>query len=83
MEARINDMVLRLTEKTTRITHIPKVLYYWRVHDNSVSKDLGTKLYAVDSAIRAIDQQLFFAQAIWEKRPVTCLFRLFTVLRMS
>ena len=53
-----HDMVLRLTEKTTRITHIPKVLYYWRVHDNSVSKDLGTKLYAVDSAIRAIDQQL-------------------------
>ena len=28
------------------------------MHDNSVSKDLGTKLYAVDSAIRAIDQQL-------------------------
>lgn len=53
-----HDMVLRLTEKTDAIVHIPKVLYYWRVHENSVSQNLDGKIYAVDSAIRAIDQQL-------------------------
>lgn len=53
-----HDMVLRLTEKTDAIVHIPKVLYYWRVHENSVSQNLEGKIYAVDSAIRAIDEQL-------------------------
>ena len=53
-----HDMVLRLTEKAEHIVHIPKVLYYWRVHSNSVSMDLGTKLYAVDAAIHAVSEQL-------------------------
>lgn len=53
-----HDMVLRLTEKTDSIVHIPKVLYYWRVHSNSVSMDLNTKSYAVDAAIRAVSEQL-------------------------
>ncbi len=30
------DMVLRLTEKAGKIVHIPKILYYWRVHAGSV-----------------------------------------------
>ena len=51
-------MVLRLTEKAKCIVHIPKVLYYWRVHSNSVSMDLGTKQYAVDAAIHAVSEQL-------------------------
>ena len=45
-----HDMVLRMTEKAHKIVHIPKVLYYWRVRENSVSMDLGVKSYAVDSA---------------------------------
>lgn len=53
-----HDMVLRLTEKTEKIVHIPKVLYYWRVHSNSVSMDIGTKPYVVDAAIRAVQSQL-------------------------
>ncbi len=48
-----HDMVLRLTEKARRIVHIPKVLYYWRVHPESVSMNLSSKNYAVDAAIRA------------------------------
>lgn len=35
-----HDMVLRLTEKAEKIVHIPKVLYYWRVHPQSVSMNL-------------------------------------------
>ena len=53
-----HDMVLRLTEKTQKIVHIPKVLYYWRVHKNSVSMDIGTKPYVVDAAIHAVQSQL-------------------------
>lgn len=53
-----HDMVLRLTEKAKKIYHINKVLYYWRVHSNSVSMNLDVKSYAVDSAIRAISDQL-------------------------
>ena len=53
-----HDMVLRLTEKAKKIVHVPKVLYYWRVHSQSVSMDLGTKMYAVDAAINAVGEQL-------------------------
>lgn len=52
------DMVLKLTERAENIVHIPKILYYWRVHAGSVSMDLSTKQYAVESAKRAIAAQL-------------------------
>ena len=38
-----HDMVLRLTEKASKIVHIPKVLYYWRGHPESVSMNLDYK----------------------------------------
>lgn len=53
-----HDLVLRLTEKAEKICHVPKVLYYWRVHPGSVSMNLDTKPYAVNSSIRAIKEQL-------------------------
>lgn len=53
-----HDMVLRLTEKAKRIEHIAKPLYYWRLHQQSVSMDLNSKPYVVDSAIRAVTSQL-------------------------
>lgn len=53
-----HDIVLRLTERAKCIVHIPKVLYYWRLHGNSVSLNLGSKSYAVDAAIRAVKEQL-------------------------
>lgn len=31
------DLVLRMTEKASRIEHIPQVLYYWRYNESSVS----------------------------------------------
>lgn len=53
-----HDLVLRLTENANKIKHIPKVLYYWRVHPGSVSMDLDTKSYAVDAAVKAVEEQL-------------------------
>ena len=52
------DMVLRLTERAENIVHIPKILYYWRVHEGSVAMDLSVKQYAVDAAKKAISDHL-------------------------
>lgn len=52
-----HDMVLRLTEVAEHITHIPKILYYWRVHPNSVAVAIEAKPYATWAGIHAIDMQ--------------------------
>lgn len=53
-----HDMVLRMTECAEKIVHIPRVLYFWRVHKNSVSADVGVKSYAVQAAHKAVAAQL-------------------------
>ena len=50
------DFTLKTTELAERVCHIPKVLYHWRVHSNSVAADSGNKAYAYDSAVRALEQ---------------------------
>jgi O-antigen biosynthesis protein len=52
------DLVLRLTEKTDRIFHIPKILYHWRIHDQSVTSGHEAKPYAYLAAERAIAEAL-------------------------
>lgn len=47
------DLVLRITEKSQRIAHIPKVLYHWRVIPASIAADLAAKPYAVEAARKA------------------------------
>lgn len=53
-----HDMVLRLTERAKRIEHIPKILYYWRVHRESVSAGVENKSYAIDAAKKAVLDQV-------------------------
>jgi O-antigen biosynthesis protein len=48
------DLVLRLTEQTEHIFHIPKVLYHWRMHPASTANDQLIKPYAEDAAKRAL-----------------------------
>ena len=48
------DIILRATEISRKIIHIPKVLYNWRVHPNSVAFDSTTKMYAYDAGLHAI-----------------------------
>ena len=52
------DLVLRLTEKTDRIFHIPKVLYHWRKAEGSAATSLDVKPHAVDSARKALEDAL-------------------------
>lgn len=46
------DLVLRVTEAAQRISHVPKVLYHWRVIPESVASDLNAKPYAIDRSRR-------------------------------
>lgn len=48
------DLILRCVEKTKNIIHIPKILYHWRVHPNSVAGDPNSKDYAYEAGRNAI-----------------------------
>ena len=53
-----HDMILRLTSAARHVSHIPKILYYWRSHKDSVASGIGAKTYAIDAAKRAIAEHL-------------------------
>ena len=42
------DIVARATENTDKIEHIAKVLYHWRVHQNSTAGNSDSKPYAFE-----------------------------------
>jgi GT2 family glycosyltransferase len=52
------DLLLRVTERTDRIIHIPQILYHWRVVPGSASVDPTAKPYAYDAAIKALQDAL-------------------------
>lgn len=49
-----HDIILRLTSNAENISHIPKVLYFWRSHSGSVAGDIGSKLYAIQAGRNAV-----------------------------
>lgn len=53
-----HDMVMRITEKSTRIAHIPEILYWWRAHMGSAAQSMDAKPYAVQAGIRAVERSL-------------------------
>ncbi|MEH1924684.1 glycosyltransferase [Nostoc sp.] len=52
------DLVLRLTEKTDKIFHIPKILYHWRLHAGSTSASTTAKSYAYEAGFKALTDAL-------------------------
>ncbi len=52
------DLILRVTERTKRISHIPKVLYHWRIIPQSIAADLSAKPYAIDASKRVREDAL-------------------------
>lgn len=49
------DLVLRVTEATSAIGHVSDILYHWRIHQGSTTKEgAGAKDYAQGAAVRAI-----------------------------
>ncbi|WNG18380.1 glycosyltransferase [Cystobacter fuscus] len=52
------DLFLRLSERTKRIAHIPKVLYHWRIIPQSAASSLEAKPYAHQAAKKALEEAL-------------------------
>ncbi len=52
------DLVLRISERTQRIHHIPRVLYSWRLHSESTSQSASAKTYAYEAALGTLQQAL-------------------------
>jgi O-antigen biosynthesis protein len=52
------DLILRAVEQARRIVHLPKILYHWRMHEASCAMAPEAKLYAYDSASKALNQHL-------------------------
>ncbi len=49
------DFVLRCTEATKHIVHIPKILYHWRFFEGSTAANPESKMYAFEAGKRAIE----------------------------
>ncbi len=52
------DLLLRVTEHTQRMGHVPRVLYHWRKVEGSEAAQRGVKGYAQASAMRALGEAL-------------------------
>jgi GT2 family glycosyltransferase len=50
------DLILRATEQARKVVHIPKVLYHWRMGENSTASTIDNKRSAIDAAHRALTQ---------------------------
>jgi len=53
-----HDLILRVTERTRRIAHVPKVLYHWRAIPGSAAVHPGEKPHAFVAGVRAVREHL-------------------------
>ncbi len=52
------DLFLRVIELTTRIHHLPRILYHWRRSENSTSDNIRRKPQALEAGRRAVENHL-------------------------
>lgn len=52
------DLALRFVERADKVRHIPKILYHWRMHEDSVASNIHAKPYAFRSGHRALTEAL-------------------------
>ena len=54
------DLVMRFVDKidASCIYHIPRILYHWRLTDNSTALDINNKKYAIKAAKLAINEDI-------------------------
>jgi O-antigen biosynthesis protein len=52
------DLLLRVSERTDRIHHLPRVLYHWRRSENSSASDVRQKPGQLEASWRAIEAHL-------------------------
>jgi GT2 family glycosyltransferase len=52
------DLILRVTDTTDRIVHIPKILYHWRLAEGSTAGPIENKSYATVAGRRALQDHV-------------------------
>jgi GT2 family glycosyltransferase len=52
------DLLLRVIQRTSRVQHVPHVLYHWRKVEGSVADSVMAKPWAFDAGTRAIADHL-------------------------
>ena len=52
------DFLLRITEMTNNIMHIPKILYHWRLAEGSTAKNVGEKDYSDQAGRNALNDAI-------------------------
>jgi glycosyltransferase involved in cell wall biosynthesis len=52
------DLTLRISQITQKFTHIPRVLYHWRIIPGSVSGGGNAKNYAYTAAVKALSDHV-------------------------
>jgi glycosyltransferase involved in cell wall biosynthesis len=50
------DLILRVTEQSKTIVHVPEPLYYWRTNQTSFSRDDKTRAQSFDAGRRAVQE---------------------------
>lgn len=53
-----HDLLLRVTERTDRVRHIPRILYHWRSLPSSTAAGAGVKGYVHVSGRKAVEDAL-------------------------
>ena len=63
------DLVMRISEITDRIGHVPQVLYHWREISGSTALDMGAKEYLKDASVNlkkeALERRGLKADIVW------------------
>lgn len=52
------DLFIRVAEKTNRIVHIPKILYSWRIHEESTASNTDAKPYVYDAQRKLLSDHI-------------------------
>ncbi|MGL5383300.1 MAG: glycosyltransferase family 2 protein [Culicoidibacterales bacterium] len=55
------DLALRISLEQPHVVHIPKILYHWRMAEQSIASSIATKPYIIERAKAAL-QQYFVAR---------------------
>ncbi len=73
--AQDHNVALRISEIARHIHHVPKILYHWRMTENSTAANADTKPYASKAGIRAVQEHLdrlgIPAEVSLSRRPFT------------
>ncbi|MCB5953244.1 glycosyltransferase family 2 protein [Enterococcus sp. BWT-B8] len=71
------DFVLRCVEATEHVYHIPKILYHWRISEESTAENPESKEYAVEAGRKAVQAHYdrIGVEAVVEKGKYFGLYR--------